>query len=414
MRMDTFGRISRLRWLAALVWLVLAGSALAAPTVDVDYLVEFRPDDGTAAVTITLEPGEGRVIELNFAMDPKRYSKITGDGALEVEGGRTVWQPPRKGGSLQFEYRIDKQRRDGGYDARITESWVIVRGDHLVPAARARFTPGARTRARLRFKLPEGWSAVETPFVRDPDVEVIEFDIPERRFVRPVGWMIAGDLGIRREWLEGMEMAVAAPRGEAMRRNDILAFANMLAAELKSTFGELPPKLLVVGAGDPMWRGGLSGPNSMYLHAERPLVSENGSSTLVHELVHVITRIGGRGKDRWIGEGIAEFYAVELMRRAGLITERRAELAFEWKERRGRAVKTLSARRSSGPRTDRAVTLFAELDREIRDLSEGELSLDDLVQRLMQIRRVDRHQLCEEFEQLVGKPSQVLRDAPLD
>jgi hypothetical protein len=416
--MDTLGRNSRLGLpaavLAAMAWLVLAGSALGAAPVEVDYLVEFRPQDGTAAVTITLEPGEGRVMELDFAMDPDRYSGIRGDGSLEVGGGRTLWQPPREGGSLQFVYRIDKQRRRGGFDARITEDWVIVRGDHLVPAARARFSPGARTRARLRFELPEGWSAVETPYVQDPDAEVIEINNPERRFVRPVGWMIAGDLGIRREWLEGMEMVVAAPKGEAKRRNDILAFGNMLAAELRAAFGELPPKLLVVGAGDPMWRGGLSGPNSIYLHADRPLVRESGSSTLVHELVHVITRIAGRGDDRWIGEGIAEFYSVELMRRAGVITERRAELAFEWKARRSRGVDTLLAPRSSGPRTDRAVTLFAELDREIQDLSGGELDLDDLVQRLMRIRRVGRHQLHDEFEQLVGSASRVLRDAPLD
>lgn len=417
LRMNQNKLMSRLRLSAAAIalmaWLAPGGHALAAVPIAVDYLVEFRPGDGTAAVTVTLEPGEGRVIELDFAMNPDRYSEISGDGALEVEGGRAIWQPPREGGRLQYEYRIDKQRRGGGYDARITEDWVIVRGDHLVPAARARFSPGARTRARLRFELPEGWSTVETPFLREPDSEFIEIDNPERRFVRPVGWMAAGELGIRREWLEGMEMAVAAPRGEAKRRNDILAFANMLAPELKSTFGELPPKLLIVGAGDPMWRGGLSGPNSMYLHADRPLVRESGSSTLVHELVHVITRIAGSGNDRWIGEGIAEYYSVELMRRAGLITERRAELAFDRKKRRSRTVRTLSAPRSSGPRTDRAVTLFAELDREIRELSDGELDLDDLMRQLMKIRRVDRHQLRDQFEQLVGAPSQVLRDAPL-
>jgi hypothetical protein len=408
------GACRRAARVALLGWLALAGNALAAAPVVVDYLVEFRPDDGTAGVTITLEPGQDGAITLDFAMDPRRYSGISGDGTLELGEGRAVWQPPREGGSLRFEYRIDKQRRNGGYDARMTRDWAIVRGDHLVPPARARFPAGVRTRARLHFDLPEGWSAVETPYVRDPDDEVIEIDNPERRFVRPVGWIIAGDLGIRREWLEGMEMAVAAPKGEAKRRNDILAFANMLAAEFKAAFGQLPPKLLVVGAGDPMWRGGLSGPNSMYLHADRPLVSENGSSTLTHELVHVVTRIGGRGDDRWIGEGIAEYYSVELMRRAGLITERRAQLAFEWKERRSREVKTLSAPRSSGPRTDRAVTLFAELDREIRELSKEEYDLDDLVQRLMRIRQVDRHQLSDEFELLVGQRSSVLGEAPLD
>ena len=44
------------------------------------------------------------------------------------------------------------------------------------------------------------------------------------------------------------------------------------------------PRLLIVSAGDPMWRGGLSGPSSMFLHSDRPLISENRTSTLLHEL----------------------------------------------------------------------------------------------------------------------------------
>lgn len=393
---------------------ILPAAAEETPGFEIDYLVEFLPAQGKAAVTITVRPGTGRVIELDFAMDPKRYTKVRGEGTLEVAGGRASWKPPARGGTLSYHYRIDRQRRDGGYDARITDTWVIVRGDQLVPPARTRLTPGAQGAARLEFRLPEGWGAVDTPYVRNEGTETFDLDGRGRRFVRPVGWMIAGDLGIRREWLDDThEIAVAAPRGEAMRRNDILAFTNKLGPELARAFGELPPKLLIVGAGDPMWRGGLSGPNSMYLHADRPLVSENGTSTLVHELVHVITRIGGRGDDRWIGEGIAEYYAIELMRRAGLTSERRAELAFEWKARRGEEVETLRARRSAGPRTDRAVTLFADLDREIRALSEGEHDLDELVRRLMQLRQVDRFQLAAEFEALTGQPSRVLAEAPL-
>ena len=53
----------------------------------------------------------------------------------------------------------------------------------------------------------------------------------------------------------------------------------------------------VVGAADPMWRGGLSASNSLFLHADRPLISENGTSTLVHELTHVITRVRGADGD---------------------------------------------------------------------------------------------------------------------
>jgi hypothetical protein len=399
------------RWVA-IILLTMASNAYAGRPFEVDYLVEFLPPEGVAAVSITVMPGEGRVIALDFAMDPKRYSDIEGDGSLELKDGRTLWQPPRRGGTLKYRYRIDKQRRNDGYDARITDDWAIVRGDHLVPAVRARFTRDSESRARLRFKLPEGWSNFDTPYLRNEDGDAFLIEDPERRFVRPVGWMIAGKVGTRREWLEGMEVSVAAPMGDSVRRNDILAFINILGAEMRIAFGGLPPKLLVVSAGDPMWRGGLSGPNSMYLHADRPLVSENGTSTLVHELVHVVTRIGGRDQDRWIGEGIAEFYSIELMRRTGLISERRAGLAFAWKERRGRDVETLLAPRSSGPRTSRAVTLFADLDKEIRGLSDNELALDDLIQRLVPLRRVDRHQLQVEFKALTGRPSRVLQEAP--
>ncbi|PZN35007.1 MAG: hypothetical protein DIU71_01080 [Proteobacteria bacterium] len=388
-----------------------SGAKTPEKRFDVDYLVEMLPSAGVAAVSITVTPDTGRLIELDFAMDPERYRDISGEGSVRTEDGRTVWRPPRKGGTLRYRYTIDKQRRGDGYDARITGNWVIVRGDHLVPAARVRMTKDARSRARLRFALPAGWTNVDTPYLSDGDAAAFIVENPERSFARPVGWMIAGDVGTRREWIEGMEISVAAPKGDAMRRNDILAFANMVAPEMKRAFGQLPPKLLIVGAGDPMWRGGLSGPQSLYMHTARPLISENGTSTLVHELVHVVTRIGGAGNDRWIGEGIAEYYSIELMRRAGLLSERRAALALDWMRHHGRNVKTLLAPRSSGPRTARAVTVFLELDAELRALTGGQHDLDDLVRTLMPLRKVNREQLAEAFERLAGKPSAVLQAA---
>ncbi|MEZ4290169.1 MAG: hypothetical protein R3E53_06345 [Myxococcota bacterium] len=44
---------------------------------------------------------------------------------------------------------------------------------------------------------------------------------------------------------------------------------------MKEVFGELPDRLQLVVAGDPMWRGGLSGPNSLYLHAGLPLIASS-------------------------------------------------------------------------------------------------------------------------------------------
>jgi predicted metalloprotease with PDZ domain len=195
---------------------------------------------------------------------------------------------------------------------------------------------------------------------------------------------------------------------------DTLAFLNLLLPEYRKAFGELPPKLLVVIAGDPMWRGGLSGPRSLFLHAGRPLISENGTSTLAHEMTHVITRIRGAAGDDWFAEGLAEFYSIELSRRAGLLTDDRAETALAWARSHGRDVQTLTADRSSGDRTARAVQLLAELDHEIRTRTNDGKNLDDLVRVLMRDPVVSRADLRAAVDDVTGAPSQVLATPLLD
>lgn len=402
--------------LALLVALLcgLCAPALARSSYDIDYRVRFLPAEKVAEIELATRPDSGRLISLDFNMPAKRYSSVSGDGEVMREGDRVRWTPPREGGSLRYRYRIDKRRRNGGYDARITPEWVIVRGDHLVPPAAVRTTPGADSRARLYFDLPEGWSA-STPWSLNRAKDGYVVVNPERRFDRPTGWLIAGDLGVRRDYLGegGTYLSVAAPRGEPFRRNEVLAMVHVAYPEMVAAFGELPDKLLIVGAGDPMWRGGLSGPRSLYFHADRPLISENGTSTLFHELVHVITRIQGT-HEHWIAEGIAEYYSIALPYRAGLLSQARFERGLDWMRRHGRRVKTLRGVRSHGPVTARAVVLFAELDAEIRERSEGRRDLDEVVQALMKVRRPTLEDLRDAAEDAIGASSRTLRAAVLE
>lgn len=401
--------------------IVLLLSALALPAsaasldYDVDYTVQFLPTAGEAAVTIRLTPGQGSARQLRLHMPEARYTQVRGDGEIRRDGDAVTWVPLRDEASrLRFRYRINHERRGGGFDARITDEWVIVRGDDLIPRAAVRATKGADSRARLRFILPKGWSNVDTPFLRARNGKSFVIVNPERNFDRPTGWIIAGAVGTRREVIEGTEISVAGPKGDVIRRNDMLAFFNVLVPEFGRAFGKLPSKLLIVSAGDPMWRGGLSGPRSLFLHADRPLISENGTSTLTHELTHVITRIRGAQDDDWIAEGLAEFYSIELLRRAGLLSEARADKAQDWMANHGRAIRSLSSDRSHGPRTARAVQLFRELDAEIREATDGKRSLDDLVKALIPLREVSREDLRKQVEKLTGAPSGVLASPLLD
>lgn len=394
-----------------LLCLVLLWPAWAwAARYDVDYRVAFLPEDGVAAVTIATRPGDGRLVSLDLNMPSARYSAVEGDGEITRRGARVLWQVPEAGGELRFRYRIDKRRRNGGFDARLTPNWTIVRGDHLIPSATVRATAGASSRATLRFDLPEGWS-VEAPWALAGEPGHYRVYNPERAFDRPTGWMIAGELGIRREILDGFEIAVAAPRGEPVRRNEILAMIHVAFPEMKAAFGEMPEKVVIVSAGDPMWRGGLSGPQSLYMHADRPLISENGTSTLVHELVHLITRIQGT-HEHWIAEGTAEYYSLVLLRRSGLISESRFQRGLDWMANHGRNVRTLRGVRSHGPVTARAVTLFAALDTEIQQATEGERTLDDVMRLLMEVRQPTMEDLEAAVEQVMGAPAKTL-DTPL-
>lgn len=390
--------------------LLLSTVAMAEPPrYDVEYRVTFLPAEGEAAVTIRVSPDDGRLQRLRLSPDPQRHHSFEGDGRISRDGGQVVWRPGRDKAELRFRYKIDRERGDGAFDARITPDWTLLRADRLIPPAAALAPGGAISRSTLVILLPDRWTHAETAYPRQPGSQRFLIETPGRRFQRPLGWMIAGEIGTRTEQIGDMKVSVAAPRGSALRRNDVLAFINTTALEMENVFGKLPPKLLIVGADDPMWRGGLSGPGSLYLHADRPLISENGSSTLMHEIVHVVSGIRGAKGDDWIAEGIADYYGIELLRRSGLLSEARAEKAIEWMRNRGRPVKTLHAQNSRGPRTARAVALLADLDAEIRRRTEQRQSLDDVVRPMVGRGRISTVELREAAEQVIGAPASSLR-----
>ena len=48
----------------------------------------------------------------------------------------------------------------------------------------------------------------------------------ERRFDQPTGWIVTGALGVRRERIAGVRVAVAGPVDHNVRRLDTLAMLN--------------------------------------------------------------------------------------------------------------------------------------------------------------------------------------------
>jgi len=387
-----------------LLFLLLPPGALA-DSYKLLYRAELDPESGTANVEVKLE-GEELPRKLSLNLSSGRYSDLESDQPLEVSKDRALWRPEGSSASLNYKFAINNRKDSGSYDSRITKDWAILRSDKLIPSISA--TGRGRSKAELQLVLPEGWSS-ELPY---PEIGEHRYRLrdPGRRFVRPKGWMIAGRIGSRQDIIAGIDTKVAAPLGQDVHRQDTLAFLNWNLPELKKVFPRFPKQLLIVSADDPMWRGGLSGTRSLFMHADRPLISGNRTSSTIHELVHVATGISSGDKQSdWIVEGLAEFYAVEILRRSGGISQRRYKETMDKLAEWGRETPTLLVKRSSGPITARAAGVMRQLDEEIREASGGAACIDDVARGLAEKRgEVTLEGFRKLAEEAAGRPVKAL------
>ena len=387
--------------------LLLTGCGGAAAPADgsrykAHFSASFTKTSNQAKATITIEQHDGAVRNLDFNAPNSAYQVSAFDGTVTHTDDRMQWAPPKKGGSLSYTYTIDRKRGDA-YDAKHTEDWVLLRLDNLFPSARARTSRGAFSDSDIELTGPAGWSFES----RYGKLNQGARDLPpgEQRFTRPTGWLIGGILGTRRDYIGDRRVTVSAPVGSGVRRMDTLTFLNWTLPTLTSVLPSLPETILLVGAPHQMWRGGLSGPSSLFLHVDRPLVSENGTSTLLHELVHMAgIHSSATGAD-WIVEGLAEYYALlVLLRSEGITAERFADTLTglaEWVERDNGALTDPS----KGVDTAAAVLVLHDLAIE---LQQANSNIDELLARLLEAPEISSQALQDIARGLLGQPSVVL------
>ncbi|MHC8321801.1 hypothetical protein ACYZT4_14085 [Pseudomonas sp. GB2N2] len=390
--------------------LALSSSVWAAKKVDLDYHVRLLPQSDQAEVRLTLDQGSA-VRSLDFDLgDGSRYSDFKADGQWQLTPGtqaRGLWRPSADQASLTYRVRISQGRKNGSFDTRMTPTWALMRGEDLVPAANLDQQDGIELVSRLEFELPTGWKSVETAWPR-VGKNKFRIDNVSRLFDRPTGWMLAGHLGSRRTRLGETEVTVASPQGQGMRRMDVLTLLTFVWPQVQAVFPRHPAKLLIVGANDPMWRGSQAARESIYLNTRLPLVSESGSSALVRELAQVFGRINDRQRSDWISEGFAEYYAIELVRRAGGMSDERYASLQKKLARNGQKVTTLRGDQISPEQIDKAVVLLSELDQEIRIKTRNKRSLDDVLRGAMHLESVDTKAFVQLAESVIGESSKVL------
>ncbi len=359
-----------------------------------------------AVASIEIAQTGGGVKRLDLKAPADKYELLDAAGEVEQSDGRIVWEPPSSGGSLRYRVSINQKRKTGNGgrapDAVKTDRWAIVRLGDLFPPARIRASNGADGKSYVSLSGPKGWS-FET---RYGPVTGMPVPMPGKRlYNRPTGWLVAGDIGTRREDIDQRIVTVAAPKDMGFPRLDILTFLNWTLPEVTRVFPDFPKRLLIAGAPREMWRGGLSAPGSLYLHIDRPLVSENATSSLLHELVHVAGIHSAVGGGDWIVEGLAEYYSLLVLKRSGGISRMRFDKALhqqrEWADRENGVL----SHPSKGANTARAVLVLHELAGELQTRG---VSIDKVARALLERGEISPASLQQVTEQLLGAPSTTL------
>ncbi len=371
------------------VWLWLALAQVVGPSgtteataVHFAYDVRLKTAERAATVELRVQQDRPGISLLRFHIDPDQHSSFRGDGVIETEGDEYVtWNVPAQGGRLRWTSRLDHLRDAVSYDARMGTNWALFRGSDLVPPAASRFVGGSTSTGEARFVLPKRWKLVSRHPVETNGRRVLRDD--RRFFLRPSGWMMAGRLKTEVAEISTTEVVLCTTRRLGLALMEVRSFLRWTLPAFESVLGALPPRIVIVGAGDPMWRGGLSGQESLFVHRDRPLVDDDGTSPLLHELAHVFMGAkSGPGGD-WIVEGLAEYYAIEVLYRSGGMSGEERRRTHRDLRRRGNKVASLATGDSRGAVTARAVAVLARLDQIIRDQTDDRAYLDLVVRRLI-------------------------------
>ena len=375
------------------------------------YSATLDPKTGQAHASVTLKQHRQLVRSIEFVMPKDRYLNIRPISRIEINGDRVIWKPLQKGDTLYFDFVIDHQRSNRKMDARITSTWALLKLDYLFPSAKSRVVKGATSKTTLTLNAPKQWS-IETPYGGGAG-QIFEVDNTRRNFDSPRGWVIAGELGVRRENKDGRHITVAAPLGSGLQANDVLAFLRWTMPSLVELFPDTPQRLLIVSGSQDMWRGGLSGVGSLYLHSDRPLISGNRTSPLLHELFHVASGLHSKVGADWIIEGLAEYYSLTLLLRSDGISKVRYDKSFERLAQWSADTPCIATDRSKGKQTARGALVMRALDAEIRRNTHEKASLDTLVQKLVQANEdLTNSSFRAAVMEITGAPVRALASCP--
>lgn len=355
------------------------------PTYAIEYTVRISANRPRTAHVRWSLAGAEEVTRLRLEIDPERHRDFRGSGDVKVSDDEVLWYPRGPYGHLEYDVSLRHRRSRGkGYDSYAGRDWVITRSRDLFPPTHIdidlAIEPNPRSRSTIRFRLPRNWKSATA--MERISTHVYRPEASGRWLDRPRGWIGLGRLDRVERRVAGVDIAIVSPPGTNSPRGEILDLYEACLPSLVRLLSTVPPRLLIVVGPDPMWRGGISGEQSIYLHEDRPIRTPDRTSPPLHEAFHVLAPFRPGTDGLWITEGLAEFYSLELQRRAKQLSEADFRRGLRSFERWGRWRVNLSDDRSLAVTNNSAPLVIAAIDEWIQIRTKGERGLDDVVHEI--------------------------------
>lgn len=369
-----------------LVLLLQPTTTMAAPkeTFSIDYIVTLSAQTPAVAQVRWELAGIEEVKSLTLRFPSTRITHLRGSGTFRPIDNGVLWEPG--GPYAHLTYRVDINHVRGThqrYDSYATADWVVTRAHDLFPRIDIECDPehpAPKSRARLIFRLPPGWRSATALTALGPDLYHLEE--PGKILDRPRGWFALGKFTLHRQEIGSTMVQLAVMPGASLHAPELFHFLASNLPALQKLLLTRPEILLLVSAPDPMWHGGISGEHSFYMHAGRPLRTPDKTSPWLHEMFHVLQPYKPASDADWIEEGLAEFYSLELQRRAGLVDGAGYARALGYFERFGEWNVNLTEQQDNPATNNSAPLVMYALDQRIQHATAGKKRLDDVVTEL--------------------------------
>jgi hypothetical protein len=406
--------VQRCAPLGAGIALVAAGipvrsSATTKETFSIDYIVTISRDHPDMATVRWELAGIDEINHFVLRFRHDRVEGLQGSGALEpLATGAVRWTPNGPYAHLTYRVPVNHPRgKQHRFDSYAGADWVVTRARDVFPRTLVDWSPRGngppRARARLQFRLPPGWQSATTFPALETDTYLLNQS--GQVLSHPRGWFALGRIRLDRQEIGGTMLQVARAPGSSLNPQALFRFLEATLPALQHLLLADPETLLLVSAPDPMWRGGISAEHSFYVHGDRPLRTPDKTSPYLHELFHVLQPFKPGADADWIAEGLAEFYSLELQRRAGLIDAAAYVRALGYFQRFGLWNVDLTRQRDNAATNNSAPLVMYALDQRIQRATTGKKRLDDVVTHLaQQAGVVGTQEFRHAVEQVSGKP----------